>query len=157
MAPLAAEALAQFPELPEGWVYSRVGTVIDDPTYGTEKKCDYEIEGIGVLRIPNVIAGKIDLSDLKFAQFSGDEIAAYKLNVGDLLIIRSNGSVSIVGRCALVSCTDLNYLYAGYLIRLRPNQHLVESSYFLNEFSTHSLRKQIEQKPSLRWNKRVLA
>lgn len=146
LPPLTAEELAALPELPEGWTYASVGAVIDDPTYGTAKKCDYETDGVGVLRIPNVVSGKIDSSDLKFAQFTDDEIAAYKLNAGDILIIRSNGSVSIVGRCALVSNADLDYLYAGYLIRLRPHQHLVEPEYLLNTFSLHVVRKQIEQK-----------
>lgn len=146
LPPLTAEELAELPELPEGWVYTRVGAVIDDPTYGTSKKCDYEVDGVGVLRIPNVISGRVDASDLKFAQFTADEIATYKLNVGDILIIRSNGSISIVGRCALVSGADLDYLYAGYLIRLRPHLRLVEPGFLLNTFSLHSVRKQIEQK-----------
>ena len=146
LPPLTAEELAEFPELPEGWAYTRVGALIDDPTYGTSRKCDYEVEGIGVLRIPNVISGKVDASDLKFAQFTLDESATYKLSVGDILIIRSNGSVSIVGRCALVSSADVDYLYAGYLIRLRPHLRLVEPGFLLNTFSLHSVRKQIEQK-----------
>jgi type I restriction enzyme, S subunit len=143
---LSEEALAELPHLPVGWSYSELGAVIDEPAYGTSKKCDYETEGIGVLRIPNVVSGKINASDLKFAQFSEGEIAAYKLVTGDLLIIRSNGSVSIVGRCALVSDTETDYLYAGYLIRLRPNQRLIVPAYLLWAFSTHSVRKQIEKK-----------
>ncbi|MFA6920333.1 MAG: restriction endonuclease subunit S [Gallionella sp.] len=146
LPPLTAEELAELPELPEGWVYTRVGAVIDDPTYGTSKKCDYEVDGVGVLRIPNVISGRVEASDLKFAQFTPDEKITYKLIVGDILIIRSNGSISIVGRCALVSSADLDYLYAGYLIRLRPHQRLVEPGYLLNTLSLHSVRKQIEQK-----------
>ena len=146
LPPLTVEELAELPDLPEGWVYTRVGAVIDDPTYGTSKKCDYEVDGVGVLRIPNVISGRVDASDLKFAQFTADEIATYKLNVGDILIIRSNGSVSIVGRCALVSGVDVDYLYAGYLIRLRHHLRLIEPGFLLNTLSLHSVRKQIEQK-----------
>ena len=146
LPPLTADERAEFPELPHGWVYTRVGAVIDDPAYGTSKKCDYEIDGAGVLRIPNVISGKIDAADLKFAHFTDDELAAYKLEAGDILIIRSNGSVSIVGRCAIVRDAELDYLYAGYLIRLRPNLRLVAPEYLLNAFSLHSVRKQIEQK-----------
>jgi len=146
LPPLTAEELSELPELPENWIYARLGAVIDDPTYGTAKKCDYEVDGVGVLRIPNVVSGRIDASDLKFAEFSDDEVAAYKLATGDILIIRSNGSVSIVGRCALVSSGDVNYLYAGYLIRLRPNQALIRPAFLLNAFSLHMVRKQIENK-----------
>jgi len=146
LPPLTKGELAELPELPGGWDYTRVGAVIDDPAYGTSKKCDYEVDGVGVLRIPNVISGRVDASDLKFAQFTTDEIATYKLNVGDILIIRSNGSVSIVGRCALVSGADVDYLYAGYLIRLRPHLGIVIPQYLLNTFSLHAVRKQIEHK-----------
>lgn len=146
LPPMTTAELAELPELPEGWIYARVGSVIDDPTYGTAKKCDYETNGVGVLRIPNVVSGKIDASDLKFAQFTDDEMVAYKLHAGNILIIRSNGSVSIVGRCALVSDADVGYLYAGYLIRLCPHQRLVVPEYLLNAFSLHLVRKQIEQK-----------
>lgn len=143
---LSAEELFELPDLPNGWSYTKVGNLIDDPTYGTSKKCDYETDGIGVLRIPNVVSGKIDSSDLKFASFTEEEIATYKLNSGDILIIRSNGSVSIVGRCALIAKADVNYLYAGYLIRLRPLRNLIQSKYLLNAFLLHGTRKQIEKK-----------
>lgn len=146
LPPLGAEELAELPELPEGWGYTRVGALIDEPAYGTSKKCDYESKGKGVLRIPNVVSGKIDTSDLKYAKFDDDEITAYQLEVGDILTIRSNGSVSIVGQCALVSDKDTDYLYAGYLIKLRPLHSIVEPSYLLNAFSCHSVRKQIENK-----------
>ncbi|SFE12231.1 restriction endonuclease subunit S [Nitrosomonas sp. Nm166] len=146
LPPLTAEELAELPELPEGWAYLRVGTLIEEPVYGTAKKCDYEPNGLGVLRIPNIVLGKIDATDLKYAKFDDEEISAYKLKAGDILTIRSNGSVSLVGRCALIYSKDTDYLYAGYLIRLRPLHHIVNSVYLLNIFSSHLVRKQIEQK-----------
>ena len=146
LPPLTAEELAELPELPEGWGWVKLGALIDEPAYGTSKKCDYETAGVGVLRIPNVVSGKVDATDLKFAQFSPEETAAYRLETGDLLMIRSNGSVSIVGKCALVSPPDTAYLYAGYLIRLRPLQPLVQPAYLAQLLSSHELRKQIEYK-----------
>ena len=38
------------PSLPGGWSYLRLGLVINEPKYGTSKKCDYNYEGTGVLR-----------------------------------------------------------------------------------------------------------
>lgn len=146
LPPLTPEELAELPELPAGWGWVKLGALIDDPAYGTSKKCDYETAGVGVLRIPNVVSGKVDATDLKFAQFSPEEIAAYQLAPGDLLMIRSNGSVSIVGKCALVSQQDTAHLYAGYLIRLRPLQSLVLPAYVAQLLSAHELRKQIEHK-----------
>ena len=105
------------PSLPDGWSYLRLGFVINEPKYGTSKKCDYNYEGTGVLRIPNVVRGVVDASDLKGAHFEEDEKRTHALRNGDILVIRSNGSISIVGKCAIISKAEEQYLYAGYLIR----------------------------------------
>ena len=134
------------PCLPAGWTYLRLGTVIDVPRYGTSKKCDYEYEGTGVLRIPNVVHGAVDASDLKGAKFDEVEQRQYGLSSGDILVIRSNGSISIVGRCALVSKAEEQYLYAGYLIRLRSNPATMQPEFLFSLLSSHLIRTQIEHK-----------
>ncbi len=146
LSPLLEEELEGLPDLPEGWVYTRLGNVINEPKYGTSKKCTYDNNGIGVLRIPNVANGLIDSEDLKYASFEDNEIETYRLIVDDILIIRSNGSVNLVGKCALVGDRDTDYLYAGYLIRLRPNNVLANGSYLINCLNSIYLRNQIESK-----------
>lgn len=133
-------------ELPKGWKMEKMGEVIEKPKYGTSKKCEYETKGIGVLRIPNIVKGIVDSDDLKFAKFDKQEIDTYSLKEGDILTIRSNGSVDIVGKCALITKKDEGFLYAGYLIRLRPLQKLVLSKYLTNSLLSISLRNQIEEK-----------
>lgn len=142
----AAPDTVNLPELPKGWVWVRLGQLIDEPKYGTSKKCDYKTDGIGVLRIPNIVNGFVDNSDLKFAEFDENEIKTYRLQEGDILTIRSNGSVSLVGKCALVNKSDEKYLYAGYLIKMRPLGGVVHSEYLMICLSSLSLRKQIEAK-----------
>jgi len=144
--PLAEDELSVLPAIPSGWSYIRLGSIINEPKYGTSKKCSYEYDGIGVLRIPNIVSGVIDANDLKFAEFDSDEIETYNIRRGDILTIRSNGSISIVGKCALTSEYEEKYLYAGYLIRLRPNDRVVSSAYLLAVLSSHLLRSQIEAK-----------
>ena len=134
------------PSLPGGWSYLRLGLVINEPKYGTSKKCDYNYEGTGVLRIPNVVRGMVDASDLKGAHFEEDEKSTYALRNGDILVIRSNGSISIVGKCAIVSKAEEQYLYAGYLIRLRSNPVALLPDYLAALLSSHLLRTQIEHK-----------
>ena len=135
-----------FPSLPAGWSYLRLGLVIDEPTYGSSKKCYYDYKGTGVLRIPNVVRGVVDASDLKGTYFEEDEKRTYGLRRGDILVIRSNGSISIVGRCAIISKTEEQYLYAGYLIRLRSNLATLLPEYLAALLSSHLLRTQIEHK-----------
>lgn len=130
--------------LPKGWVLTDMSSVIEKPKYGTSKKCDYGIDGIGVLRIPNISNGVVDSSDIKFAKFDAKEFDTYSLKEGDILTIRSNGSVDLVGKCALISKRDEKYLYAGYLIRLRPIK--INPKYLINILSSIDLRNQIEGK-----------
>ena len=144
VARLLPEETDGLPALPDGWSYVRLGLLIDEPKYGTSKKCDYNFEGTGVLRIPNVVRGFIDDADLKGACFEDDEKWAYSLRSGDILMIRSNGSISIVGKCALVSSAEQRYLYAGYLIRIRANSAIVLPEYLALLISSHLVRVQIE-------------
>ena len=133
-------------ELPKGWKVENMGSVIEKPKYGTSKKCDYGIIGKAVIRIPNIGNGIVDNSDLKFAEFDNSEIETYELKEGDILTIRSNGSVDLVGKCALIKKFDEDYLFAGYLIRLRPLSDVIMSKFLLYVLSSHDLRKQIESK-----------
>lgn len=144
LTPIPEAAKKEFPQLPSGWSYIRLGNLIDEPTYGTSAKCDYELGDQGVLRIPNISMGRIDDSDLKFASFEKGEVDHLRLMEGDILTIRSNGSISLVGSCALINEKDTKHIFAGYLIRLRPNRKTVRSEYLLSAMSSHFLRKQIE-------------
>lgn len=142
---LVTEALKQeFPQLPANWSYIKLGNLIDEPTYGTSVKCDYETGEQSVLRIPNISAGKIDDSDLKFANFEKGEADHLRLVPGDILTIRSNGSISLVGSCALINEKDTKHIFAGYLIRLRANKKTIKSEYLLMLMGSHLMRKQIE-------------
>jgi type I restriction enzyme S subunit len=123
-----------------------LGSVVEKPKYGTSKKCDYKTNGTGVIRIPNIENGDIDATDLKFAEFTKEELETYSLKSGDLLIIRSNGSVDLVGKCALIKEKDCKFLFAGYLIRLRPFQEKVNPKFLQYVLSSHNLRIQVELK-----------
>ncbi|MFW5957978.1 MAG: restriction endonuclease subunit S, partial [Desulfosalsimonas sp.] len=44
LPPLTEEELAELPDLPDGWGFLRLGDLIEDPKYGTSKKCSYNGE-----------------------------------------------------------------------------------------------------------------
>jgi len=122
-----------------------VGSLISDIRYGTSKKCNYEQGGIGVLRIPNIGENGIDASDLKYANFNTGEKEKLGLKKGDLLVIRSNGSVELVGKAAIVTDRDLDYLFAGYLIRLRfRDLSVVDPKYVLFSLQSPAIRSVVE-------------
>lgn len=123
---------------------TKLRDLLCDIRYGTSKKCSYEPAYKPVLRIPNVAHGRIDHSDLKFARFDASELQKLSLSPGDLLMIRSNGSLDLVGQSAMVTEKEAGFLYAGYLIRLRPNVEKVEPAYLLLSLSSPALRSAIE-------------
>lgn len=133
-----------FSILHDTWELATVGDVIESLKYGTSQKCGYELVGVPVLRIPNIGNGVIEHFDLKYADLSKKEFDELKLVPGDILIIRSNGSASLVGKSALVKESEKDFAYAGYLIRLRLNQLLIYPNYLNLCFSSHDIRLQIE-------------
>jgi len=126
------------------WKEACLGEVLDDLKYGTAKKCVKEKKKYTVLRIPNVVQGYLDLNNLKYADLDKKEYTKLKLEVGDILLIRSNGSVSLVGRTALVDEKEQGMAYAGYLIRLRAKKDLVIPEFLQYQFESYAMRIQIE-------------
>lgn len=131
-------------ELPETWTLVPLGLVLDDLKYGTSKRSAYDAAGIPVLRIPNVSAGVLDVEGLKFADFDDREREALKLLQGDLLMIRSNGSVQLVGVTVSVTAAAVGMAYAGYLMRLRVDREFLDPEFLRLVLASPQLRHQIE-------------
>jgi type I restriction enzyme S subunit len=123
---------------------ANVGEVAQDIRYGTSKKCDYNGGATPVIRIPNIGNRKLDVSDLKSANFTEKELDKLALQEDDLLIIRSNGSVELVAKPALVEKQYAGFLFAGYLIRIRCNQEQILPSFLLNVLCSRVVRDVVE-------------
>ncbi|EGX8051142.1 restriction endonuclease subunit S [Salmonella enterica] len=121
-----------------------LGNIAKNIKYGTSKKCSETQGSTAVLRIPNIGPGYIINSNLKYADFEQKELATLTLKEGDLLLIRSNGSVDLVGKVAVISENDTKYLYAGYLIRVRLNKDRAAPKYISYCLQSPQLRQVIE-------------
>jgi type I restriction enzyme S subunit len=111
---------SDLPTLPEGWVWASLDQLVVESSYGTSVKCNYESGGTPVLRIPNVSGGRLDLRDMKFSTVDLGLEKDDPLAVGDVLVIRTNGSISLVGRAAaVVSDLPRAHYFASYLLRFR--------------------------------------
>jgi type I restriction enzyme, S subunit len=122
-----------------------VEKIISDIRYGTAQKCTPEPHGVAVLRIPNVASGRIDLTDLKYTDLPKKDLERLKIVAGDILIVRSNGSVDLLGRPALVSEREAGLAFAGYLIRIRPNARRVLPEYLSLMLQAPQTRALIER------------
>ncbi|HFO0262872.1 TPA: restriction endonuclease subunit S [Serratia marcescens] len=132
-------------ELPKGWEWIRFGEILEELKYGTSQKCDYLTTGYPVLRIPNVVGGEICLEDMKFGKLSEHEMKELSLEKDDLIFIRSNGSLGIVGQCTLLRRNLVNHAYAGYLIRARIYDGFVCAEYISLMMRAAFIREQIEK------------
>ncbi|MDP1819286.1 MAG: hypothetical protein Q8K58_05255 [Acidimicrobiales bacterium] len=131
-------------DLPGGWVGATMTELSSDSGYGTSAKCGYEESGIGVLRIPNVQKGSIDLADLKRAPKSLELNDHLRLRADDLLLVRTNGSRDLIGRCAPVT-QDLDYSFASYLIRFRMRSEVVDTRFVSWMLSSPTWRERLEE------------
>lgn len=130
---------------PCNWTWTQLGEVALSMRYGTSVKCDYDTKGAPVLRIPNVSGGRISLDDMKFGPLSPAEIQDLSLLEGDILLIRSNGSLEIVGRAAVVTPDAVGMSFAGYLVRLRTDPTEIDPAYLWLALQSSEVRGQIEQ------------
>lgn len=130
--------------IPPSWAWANFYEIIESLKYGTSKKCYANGEGRPVLRIPNLQNGRLSGENLKYTKLTVEEIEQLALKTQDLLIIRSNGSLSLVGRSARVSQNFEGCAYAGYLVRARtlPSKFQIDFLHIL--FESPLVREQIE-------------
>lgn len=124
--------------------YTALGEYVSSLKYGTARKSHENATGMPILRIPNVSLGEIDLTELKYSELDDTEFEKLKLEVGDLLVVRSNGSPELVGRPAVVGESASGMAYAGYLIRIRPNLDDVVPQFLAYMLQAPQLRMKIE-------------
>lgn len=104
---------------PKGWPIRALGELATEMRYGTSEKCLGPQPGaLPVLRIPNVVGGRVDVADLKYATLAVAEVERLRLRRGDLVFVRSNGNPDYIARCAVYD-RDEEALFASYLIRVR--------------------------------------
>lgn len=120
-----------------------LGALAVDSGYGTSVKCVANGKGAAVVRIPNLVDGQIDLSDEKRVLNGEADTSAYMLAPGDVLIVRTNGSVDLIGRSAVVQ-PGIDAAFASYLIRYRVRDEVVRPRWVQIMLSTPQVRSRIE-------------
>jgi len=120
-----------------------LGALSVDSGYGTSEKCVPNGAGAAVVRIPNLVDGQIDLSDEKRVLNAEADVSAYMLAPGDVLIVRTNGSIDLIGRSAVVQ-PGIDAAFASYLIRYRVRDEVVRPRWVQIMLSTPQVRGRIE-------------
>lgn len=125
-----------------------LGTYLTDLSYGSSSRSAYEQKGYPILRIPNVLRGNVDYSDLQHIELNEKEYERLALRKGDVLLVRTNGNPEYVGRSVVIDCLHEKTVYASYLIRIRCDENTLRPAFlaeYLNAPSTrHRLRGEVK-------------
>jgi type I restriction enzyme, S subunit len=124
---------------PKGWDIRKLADFVDEFRYGSSNKS--QATGKPILRIPNVVGGTLNLTELKTVPIDDAEFERIKMQDGDILFVRTNGNPDFVGRCAVfdrrlvvnTGFSEDEFVFASYLIRARISSKLIDTI-FLREF-----------------------
>jgi type I restriction enzyme S subunit len=105
--------------------------------YGSSAKTSSAMnDGVPVLRMGNIVDGRLDFGALKYLPQEHEEFPDLLLQSGDLLFNRTN-SAELVGKTAVYRRSDLRCSLASYLIRVRFGEGIVPEyvSFFINSLA----------------------
>jgi type I restriction enzyme S subunit len=77
------------------------------------------------LRVANVTAHGLDLSEVHTIELFGAELERLRLHKGDLLVVEGNGSPSQIGRASVWDGSIQDCVHQNHLIRVRPGPGLL--------------------------------
>lgn len=124
-----------------------IGEYLEEVQYGSSRKAILQPRPglVPLLRIPNVIGGKVDFTDLVWFE-PNEESEKYQLVPGDVLIVRTNGNPDYVGRTAVYEGSKYEEcLFASYLIRLRPKPEKLMPHYLHEILQSTQLKRDIRK------------
>ncbi len=136
----------------KGWPVLTLGELVEEFRYGTSQKSGPS--GLPVLRIPNVIGDRLELSDMKLVDIPDAEANRLRLSDGDVLFVRTNGNTDYVGRSAVFTRKIMefagfdgaNTMYASYLIRARLCREGVEPTFLQAYLSSIHGRRVLKER-----------
>jgi type I restriction enzyme S subunit len=130
-------------ELPEGWRWSRFEQIVSLSQNGFGKRSSNEGNPTIVLRLADIINGKISLNNVRRIRATSSEIEKYKLLNNDILCIRVNGSRNLVGRMIRYKPVPEPITFCDHFIRFQfvdPAMAPLFSMYF----ETEMVRKYVD-------------
>jgi len=129
--------------IPTHWNWTSIAEVATEFQNGASSRGDKEGQDIIVLRLADIENGEIKIKEPRRLKIGNKSIKKYRLNKGDLLIIRVNGSADLVGR--FIHVQDNNEaIYCDHFIRMRIDESLVNPDYLTMVGSSKIVRSRIE-------------
>lgn len=131
------------PDQPESWCFASLDQLISTPLANGRSVAD-AVSGFPVLRLTAVRSGRIGLTERKTGAWTASDAAKYLVSQNNFLVVRGNGSLSLVGRGGLVEAEPDEVAYPDTLIRVRVNAELFSVRFLRTAWDSDFLRNQIE-------------
>ena len=126
-------------ELPDGWVWSRLGNLSSAIQYGLSNSAE-QSGTHHLLRITDIQNGNVNWDAVPFTTV--ENASDYLLSKGDILFARTGATV---GKSFLIDSTPFPAVYASYLIRIRLLSNIVPE-YVYQFFNSQCYWEQITDK-----------
>ena len=116
------------PELkPDAWKVVQLAELVQSFQNGVSSRGASDGVSVVVLRLADIKNGSVSLDDPRQLTLDEGSIEKHRLAIGDVLVIRVNGSADLVGR--FVVCESSVGLPCDHFIRLRLDQTRIRAGY----------------------------
>ena len=88
------------------------------------KRADFPMQ-VPYLRVANVYANRLDLTDISFIGVTANEFERTQLQTNDLLIVEGNGSIDQIGRVAIWDGSVDGCTHQNHLIKFRAGNEIL--------------------------------
>ena len=109
--------------------FAPLGKAVNSMRNGLSRRPTGVEDGPVVLRLLDVSSGTIDLRSPRRGSLSETELKAYRLTPGDLLFIRVNGSLDLIGRSIIFRGAEETVCFNDHLIRVRVDTDQLDPKY----------------------------
>lgn len=124
--PLKSSGIPWHGDIPAHWEVMQLRQVLSfGPKNGVSPQA---ATGIGVLSfsISAIRNGRVTvLGNEKRVQLDSAQINGFRIDKGDILLVRGNGNISLVGKCGLVEDNYDNCVYPDIVMKIRPNNRMI--------------------------------
>jgi type I restriction enzyme S subunit len=120
-------------ELPEGWRWAKLGDVSEHRTGIWGPEASDPTQGFPIIRSTEIEGFLIRPQTASVRMVRRDQVDAYKLETGDILINKSSGSPHLVGWPAIFEDPrdGKTYLFSNFMLRLRVDRRALEPWFLL--------------------------
>lgn len=118
--------------------------VTTGPRNGHSPKVNADSRGYPTLSISAVRDGRIITEgNVKYAEVTDEQAAAFALKEDDVLVVRGNGNKLLTGKCGIVDAVPKACFYPDLLIRLQFDSDVMRPQFAALQWNTPSTHKRL--------------